>query len=744
MRIGLPRILSFYYLFPLYRVFLQELGVNYVETSGSTLKDLDKMKLCPTDEPCISIKIAFSHVHNLLSSHKVDAVFVPAVVSLSSDSYCCPKMIGLPHMLKAGLGLESHQLISPVIDFKDNPKGWRTSWYKAAKDLGVKDERKAIIALERGLKAWKESRGSVLSCGVWVPELVPSSKAESAEGLLNELFGPETTAIMGHAYILYDLFGKKLIEFTKTYGPVVVPEMIPEKPARIHLGTIFEGEKMWFIEGHILGASLYLLRNRKVGRMIFVSAFSCGPASIIENYIAQEAEKNDIPFLNLTVDEHTGEAGLITRLEAFMDSCKSRQKVQVSKQSAMKARISPIKDGGPYNAERRKSNELIAENNAVNPNKEIEIPGSPPRSPIGVVNMGNLNIPVRCLLEECGVDVRTAGELSDDIVNLGKELAPEFICYPMVTLLGQMRQLIDQGIDRILMIQGKGRCRLGWYAQVMQTILNRAGYPVKVLAVDSPFPWREKGQMFIDACKQIVGKPKSSMLARGASLALVKLWAIDKAQDILREVRAREEERGLGDRRYRKFLREMDKASGVLQALRVYARFTRDMREIRVSKQQPLKVAIVGEIYVVNEPFVNKDIEKILGSLEQRVRVYRRLDVTGWISYHLLKTPKAVWDHRVVTKAAERYIPLSVGGHGQESVGEAVLAKKRGMDGVIHLFPFTCMPEIIAQNILVKVSKDLDIPVLSLMISEQTGVAGFTTRLEAFCDLLEGRRKQKL
>jgi predicted nucleotide-binding protein (sugar kinase/HSP70/actin superfamily) len=101
-----------------------------------------------------------------------------------------------------------------------------------------------------------------------------------------------------------------------------------------------------------------------------------------------------------------------------------------------------------------------------------------------------------------------------------------------------------------------------------------------------------------------------------------------------------------------------------------------------------------------------------------------------------------VRDYREVTAFAEPYLPVAVGGHGQESVGETVLAKKRGYDGVIHLFPFTCMPEIIAQNVLVKVSKDLDIPVLSIMLSEQTGVAGLATRLEAFCDLLAGRRKR--
>ena len=74
---------------------------------------------------------------------------------------------------------------------------------------------------------------------------------------------------------------------------------------------------MWTNEGHILGSCLYLIRNRIAARLILVTAFSCGPLSIIENYVIAEADKYRIPVLYLSVDEHTGAAGLITRLEAF-------------------------------------------------------------------------------------------------------------------------------------------------------------------------------------------------------------------------------------------------------------------------------------------------------------------------------------------------------------------------------------------------------------------------------------------
>jgi predicted nucleotide-binding protein (sugar kinase/HSP70/actin superfamily) len=354
--------------------------------------------------------------------------------------------------------------------------------------------------------------------------------------------------------------------------------------------------------------------------------------------------------------------------------------------------------------------------------------------------MGNLDISLAALMGELGVEARIPRGLSEDMVNAGKELAPEFICYPMVVLLGQMRALADQGVSLIIMVQGKGKCRLGWYAQVMEKILHRAGYPVRVMALDSPFPLKARGRQFLDTWKEIVGTPGLSTIVRAVTLTLYKQALADKSQDLLREVRAREKVRGAGDRRYRRFLRELEEAFHPVGAWLAFGRYKRDMASIPLTDEKPLKVVVAGEIYVINEPFVNRDVEKLLGSFERRIRVYRTLDVTGWLNCRIFKTPRALLEYRSTVRAAAGYLPVDVGGHGQESVGEAVRAGMCGMDGVVHLFPFTCMPEIIAQSILVKVSDDLDIPVLSMMISEQTGVAGLRTRLEAFCDFLAGRR----
>ncbi|MBE3519623.1 MAG: hypothetical protein IMW97_04895 [Firmicutes bacterium] len=772
-------MLSFYYLFPMYRTFLRELGVPFVESEAPAARALDGLSLSPTDEPCPSVKTAFYHCRMLLD-RGCDVLFVPALVSLGRTNYCCPKMMGLPDMIKAGLDLRPEQLISPVIDVKEN-SNWEKSWVEAAYALGVKDRKVALRAVKGGWAAWADARDSMARHQIPVPRMMEGSSDEASEK--SSGCNRPVTGLMGHAYVLYDVFGAGVLDLVSSFGKAITPEMVPEEAALAEVRTIFEGEKLWAFEAHILGASFYLLRNRLVDGIVFVSSFSCGPASIIEDYIEDEADRQGIPFLGLVVDEHAGHLGLLTRIETFMDATTgagtrravapqsrpgqqpeapgipSPQSRGVS--SPGRGKAEPFadgevsgRDGNSEDGSRRDGREQDGSGPLQRDADGREKPpgaGSPGtlargpevRSRPGVLTMGNLYIPLKALFHECGADVLTPPELSDRLVALGRELAPEFICYPMVALLGQCRELCRAGANRIAMVMGKGRCRLGWYAQVMESLLRRAGYDVEVVGFDSPFPWTERGSAFLRQAQKIVGKPAARAVFGGASVALTKLLLLEQAEEMLRELRAYEVPRGAGDRLYMGFLRDLDAASSIGACTRAFGRFRRECAEVPKTGEPAVTVSIVGEIYVLNEPFVNKDIERVLGSLQERVRVKRDLTVMNWLKRHIMAVPSSILHEMRVKRAAAPYLRLSVGGHGLESVGESVLAARSRMDGVIHLLPFTCMPEIVAQSILVKVTEDLDIPILSLVLSEQTGAVGLKTRLEAFADLLWGRKRSR-
>ena len=91
---------------------------------------------------------------------------------------------------------------------------------------------------------------------------------------------------------------------------------------------------------------------------------------------------------------------------------------------------------------------------------------------------------------------------------------------------------------------------------------------------------------------------------------------------------------------------------------------------------------------------------------------------------------------------AKPYLMRDIGGDALECVSDVAFADMKHRDGIIHVSPFTCMPEIMSQNIFPAMREDHNIPILTLVMDEQSGKAGYITRLEAFVDLMR-RKKRK-
>lgn len=714
-RVGIPRAFSYYYFYPFYRGFLEALGAEVVVSPRSSRRTLDLMQACPTDEPCVSVKLCFAHT-SWLQSAGVDFFFLPYMVSVDPANYLCPKMIGMTDMLRVGLGLPDARVLAPTVDRKDRPGQWERTFTEVAARLGVGDPARVRAALEA---AGAEQARFRRLCreGLTVPEAIArlegrevprprrySARARPDPGL--------RIGVAGHAYILYDLIGHDLVNRLREYGRVFTAEMVDDETAAREMATLFEGEKMWYIEGHLLGAVFHWLRNRLIDRLVLVEAFECGPMSIVENFVQEEADASGIPLLILTVDEQTGEAGLVTRLEAFMDTS--------PRADSRTLRVSPLL------------------HTTVFPQRGPE----PRQLRAGVVTMGSLEVGVRAILQECGVEVVRLPRLGKETVELGKELAPEFICFPMVTLLGEMRQLLERGANMLLMVMGKGKCRLGWYAQVQELLLRRYGYQFEMPAFNSPFPLRTNWGPFAHVVKHVAGGASWPRIIRAFRFGWRKVVLMDEGERLLQRWRAFEDERGAADRAYGRFLAALDRADSYRSINRAWQHYREELEGIPTRDTDPLHVRAVGEIYVLLEPLVNKDLEKIVGTqVGQRVWVHRELCASDWFRLHVFCDRRLRRREEYVRHAASPYLRELVGGHGAESVGGAVLAPREGMDGVLHLMPFTCMPEIVAQNVLVRAADEHDVPILTFIMSEQTGEAGVITRVEAFLDLLEERRR---
>lgn len=225
------------------------------------------------------------------------------------------------------------------------------------------------------------------------------------------------------------------------------------------------------------------------------------------------------------------------------------------------------------------------------------------------------------------------------------------------------------------------------------------------------------------------------------------VWRKNRLTDLVDKLRyhyrAVELERGLTDKVSNKAFRMIVDASNLKNIKKLEKLFPIMFRkEIDIDKEaNPLKVAIVGEIYVVLEPALNVDVFRRLnemGVITETPNTLRRfIDVGRKLN------PFKRMDFQLADAAAKPYLAHRVGGEAQESIGDTILYKQKGWDGMIHLYPFTCMPEIISRGILPQISRDFDMPVLSFVVDEQTGEAGFQTRLEAFIDLLNRKKKEQ-
>ena len=358
-------------------------------------------------------------------------------------------------------------------------------------------------------------------------------------------------------------------------------------------------------------------------------------------------------------------------------------------------------------------------------------------------HMGTMDIAVKTLLQELGLEVISPPKITQKTLDLGIKYSPEFACLPLKINIGNYIEALEKGADTIIMGGGVGPCRFGYYGEVEKKILKDLGYDFEMITLE---PIQNNWLNFYKKLKLLVANISWFNLKRSWEKGWAKAIAIDDLTAEVNKIRAYAKDRKKVNVIHDDILNRIDKASEIEEVEKLKIECMNQLKELAKKKNfTPLKVGIVGEIYVVLEPAVNFELEKKLG--EMGIVVDKSISLTQWIKEHLyLGFFKDKSRFEKVKKAAKPYLKHKVGGHGLETIGETVLYKEKNYDGVIHLSPFTCMPEIIAKSILPQISEELNLPVLSITVDEHTGEAGVITRLEAFIDLLEqqNNREEKI
>lgn len=353
-------------------------------------------------------------------------------------------------------------------------------------------------------------------------------------------------------------------------------------------------------------------------------------------------------------------------------------------------------------------------------------------------HMGNMYVPIKVLLDTAGIDYVVPPYCTKETYELGMRHSPEFACLPFKTILGDFIYGLENGANFILFGGGRGQCRLGYYGDLQDEILKSLKYDVEFVCLDlTNLTVKE----LLTRIKPLTEGKSFFRILKGIILGVRTVFMIDKLNEMTRYTRCREVKKGETDRIISRFHEMAQKASGFKNIRRLIRSAQASLKKVPIDKEMtPIRVSIVGEMYVAAHPNINLDLEKKLGSLG--VDIQNNLSISHWITDHFIKKMLPVKLKNKPHEAGKEYMRTEdVGGHGIHTIGCSILSAKKGFDGVIHLYPFTCMPEIIAQCAFSEVQNKYGIPIMTLIIDELTGEAGYMTRLEAFIDMLKLRKE---
>ncbi len=356
-------------------------------------------------------------------------------------------------------------------------------------------------------------------------------------------------------------------------------------------------------------------------------------------------------------------------------------------------------------------------------------------------HMGTISVAWSAALRKFGVEAYVPPYTSKKTLSLGVKNSPEAVCLPYKLILGNFIEAIEGGTDYVAMLTSPGCCRLGVYGINIQSALADLGYETKYIELSLYDGIKGLFNFF----RNLLGKTDLIATA-GATLMMIRMvFALDDLETLLAYYRAREVKLGEAERHYNKCIEMYKQVNALRDINKIRKKVKAEMAKTEIDrKREVLHVDITGEIYLVGDPFSNQYIERELGRMGVQTR--RSLTVSSFLKDAII--PKMFRGKETHLQRAERmakpYLNRDIGGDSLECVSDVAYADVNKKDGIIHISPFTCMPEIMSQNIFPAMREHHNIPILTLVMDEQSGKAGYITRLEAFVDLMRRKKRKAL
>ncbi|MDD5063655.1 MAG: acyl-CoA dehydratase activase [Phycisphaerae bacterium] len=738
--IGIPLALTNWQLLPLFSQFFKAMGFDCI-ISGKTDKRIIRMGVESVNaQPCFPVKAAYGHIAELIEK-KVDYIFLPSIVSMTESfpqnksNQLCPYVQSLVYQAQTAFGkkLGDTKILTTPIRMGDGQKLLQKSFIALGRTLGV-SASSARKALEKGFAAQQKFESALLDKGKEIlDQLGPEQK----------LFVLISRPYNGCDEGLNLQLSKKFDEL----GVRVIPiDMLALDDTPLTDPLLHE-QAYWSYGQKILRAAEIIKRDPRLFA-IYLSNFSCGPDSFLLTFFKDIMAQK--PCLLLELDEHSADAGVITRLEAFLDSLKHYHSLEKKPQA-----------------------------------KKLAIPE-------GISRERTLYIPY---MSDCAYGVvacfKAHGQpaevmpLADEAALLqGRQFTSGKECLPCAITSGDMLKVIRaKGFDpakaAFFMPASSGPCRFGMYSCLHRLILKYAGaedVPVIAPNQDSGF-YRE----FTKGVGSSMGKFMKDIW--------ISVSGIDLLRKLILRIRpfaadSRQAQR-VYDQSIRRWTQAVEGRFSFSQMRRLMESIAGDFAAVKLngSTRKPM-IGIVGEIYVRSHPFANSNIiarlEELgavcdLASLAEwmyytnftrSLSARRKGNYRDWFTnvfqdyfqrriekalaeplekmlrasglYNQLSLSEGPLDY--IIELAKPYIHHSFEGEAILSVGKMIEYHHQGFGGVVNAMPFSCMPSTIVNTQTRRISADCaDMPILNLSFDGQED-STLTTRLEAFVEQVRQRQ----
>jgi predicted nucleotide-binding protein (sugar kinase/HSP70/actin superfamily) len=365
---------------------------------------------------------------------------------------------------------------------------------------------------------------------------------------------------------------------------------------------------------------------------------------------------------------------------------------------------------------------------------------------------GNYWLPFKGAAEQLGLQFVVPPPITNETIALGARYSPEGICLPFKVIIGNYLQTLDQGVNTIVFYTntqagsrnhgggGGGMCRFRHYGHLQQLVMKKLDADVDFYVLG------EDGDV-IQQVREMSGKGTWQII-RTLRVAITKLRLIEIMEDLSLRYRAIEKHRGATSKALKKGLKALENIGEFKELKRLNPESF--FAHIETVNREPLRIGVVGEFYLLVEPTSNCHIYEMLGELGAEVHKHLSLSeaILRYPPSLVLGKLMAWWlNMRIpprseIVEIAKPYLTCSVAGHGRESVAHTIGFHEAGYDGVLHLLPLGCMPEVTVRPILRKISEDYNFPVLSLSFDELISEGAIRTRIETFVDVIRLRKER--